>query len=163
MAIAQVETPFGVLGIATSARGVIEVNLGGPIPLDDAALTDRRSRIAAQELADAAAAQFRDYFAGKRTEFELPLDCALLEEKSFRARVLKTLMTVGYGERVSYGELAAMAGSPRAARAAGTACSTNPLAIIIPCHRVVPARGGFGSYAGGEALKKWLLELERRY
>lgn len=161
MAIAQVETPFGVLGIATSTRGVVEVNLGGPIPLDDAAALSDDDRLAAQSLADEAAKQFREYFKGERTDFELPLDCALFEENSFRARALTALMEVGYGERVSYGELAKMAGSPRAARAAGTACSTNPLAIIIPCHRVVPASGGIGSYGGGETLKKWLLELEQ--
>ena len=160
MAIAQVETPFGVLGIAASARGVVEVNLGGPIPLDDATTVSDGDRLAAQALADEAAKQFREYFLGKRKEFDLPLDCALFEEDSFRARALTALMDVGYGERISYGELAEMAGSPRAARAAGTACSTNPLAIIIPCHRVVPASGGIGSYGGGENLKKWLLELE---
>ena len=68
-----------------------------------------------------------------------------------------------YGQVVTYGELAEMAGSPRAARAAGSACATNPLGILIPCHRVVPASGGvgsFGSYAGGREMKRWLLELE---
>ena len=67
---------------------------------------------------------------------------------------------VPYGETVTYGGLAELAGFPKAARAAGTACSTNPLAMFIPCHRVVPASGGIGRYGGGESMKRALLELE---
>lgn len=160
MATAQVDIPFGTVGIATSARGVVEVNLSGPV-LDDE--SPSASSTAAQEVADLAAQQFREYFAGKRQEFDLPLDCELFTQDSFRARALTALRDVPYGQLVTYGELAEMAGSPRAARAAGSACSTNPLGLIIPCHRVVPASGGvgsFGAYAGGREMKRWLLELE---
>lgn len=159
MAISQVETPFGVLGIATSARGVVEVNLLGPVLDDDPSAADPE----AQAVAEQAAQQFREYFAGQRREFALPLDCDIFTQDSFRARALTALRDVPYGQVVTYGELAEMAGSPRAARAAGSACATNPLGILIPCHRVVPASGGvgsFGSYAGGREMKRWLLELE---
>nr|WP_120492610.1 methylated-DNA--[protein]-cysteine S-methyltransferase [Corynebacterium lactis] len=187
MATAQVDTPFGTVGIAASARGVVEVSLTGPV-LDVAAepsLADADSDALASDIANRAAQQFAEYFAGQRREFDLPLDCPLLDgpdqasseqggaeqggrdERPFRARALSALLDVPYGESVTYGELAAMAGSPRAARAAGTACSTNPLAIIIPCHRVLPVGGGvgsfgasLGSYAGGVEMKRWLLELE---
>ena len=114
-------------------------------------------------MAEQAAQQFREYFAGQRREFALPLDCDIFTQDSFRARALTALRDVPYGQVVTYGELAEMAGSPRAARAAGSACATNPLGILIPCHRVVPASGGagsFGSYAGGREMKRWLLELE---
>ncbi|QPR31406.1 methylated-DNA--[protein]-cysteine S-methyltransferase [Corynebacterium amycolatum] len=159
MAISQVETPFGVLGIATSARGVVEVNLLGPVLDDDPSAADPE----AQAVAEQAAQQFREYFAGQRREFALPLDCDIFTQDSFRARALTALRDVPYGQVVTYGELAEMTGSPRAARAAGSACATNPLGILIPCHRVVPASGGagsFGSYAGGREMKRWLLELE---
>lgn len=159
MAVSQVETPFGALGIATSARGVVEVNLLGPVLDDDPSAADPE----AQAVAELAAQQFREYFSGQRREFALPLDCDIFTQDSFRARALTALRDVPYGQVVTYGELAEMAGSPRAARAAGSACATNPLGILIPCHRVVPASGGagsFGSYAGGREMKRWLLELE---
>lgn len=159
MAIAQVETPFGALGIATSARGVVEVNLLGPVLDDDPSAAGPE----AQAVAELAAQQFREYFAGQRRDFALPLDCDFLTQDSFRARALAALRDVPYGQVVTYGELAELAGSPRAARAAGSACATNPLGILIPCHRVVPASGGagsFGAYAGGREMKRWLLELE---
>lgn len=163
MAISQVETPFGVVGVAATARGVIEVSLSGP------ALDDESSDHSPQavDVAERAAQQLREYFTGSRREFDLPLDCALFTQDTFRARALTALRAVPYGECVTYGQLAELAGSPRAARAAGSACATNPLAIIIPCHRVVPAAGGagsfgasVGSYAGGKEMKRWLLELE---
>lgn len=166
MATAQVETTFGTLGVAASARGVVEVSLTGAVLDDDTPGADSPEAAA---IAQEAAAQFAEYFAGQRREFDLPLDCPLFGEDTFRARALMALREVGYGQAVTYGELAAMAGSPRAARAAGTACSTNPLAIIIPCHRVLPAGGGvgsfgasLGSYAGGREMKRWLLSIEGR-
>lgn len=163
MAISQVETPFGAVGIAASADGVVEVNLSGPVLDDDPSAHTPE----AAAVAERAAQQFREYFAGQRRVFDLPLDCELFEQSSFRARALTALRDVPYGQWVTYGQLAEMAGSPRAARAAGTACATNPLGIIIPCHRVLPAGGGVGSfgggvgsYAGGREMKRWLLELE---
>lgn len=158
MATAEVKTPLGVIGIAASEHGIVEVSLNGPVMDVDSGGAQNEHR--AEAVVQRAAAQFAEYFSGERREFDLPLDNEVIEGASFRSRVLTAMLQVGYGEVVTYGELAEMAGSPRAARAAGTACSTNPLAIIIPCHRVVPAGGGVGSYGGGEEMKKWLLELE---
>lgn len=104
-------------------------------------------------LADEALRQLEQYFLGEREAFDLPLSPV----QRFGWEQLKALR---YGELVTYSELARRAGSPKAARAAGTACSTNPLPIVVPCHRVVPSGGGIGRYAGGVAWKRWLLELE---
>ncbi|MDO5731000.1 methylated-DNA--[protein]-cysteine S-methyltransferase [Corynebacterium sphenisci] len=109
---------------------------------------------------DAAAAQLAEYFAGRRRRFDLTLDCPELAGGSFRARALRAMAAIPYGSTLSYGELAAAAGSPRAARAAGSACSGNPLSIIVGCHRVLPAGGGVGAYGGGVANKRRLLDFE---
>jgi methylated-DNA-[protein]-cysteine S-methyltransferase len=100
------------------------------------------------------------YFSGRRRSFTIPLDLSGLPP--FTARVLEVLRTVPYGATVTYGELAARAGSPRAARAVGRAVAANPLAIVIPCHRVVAAGGRPGGYSGGGGLatKQWLLTRE---
>lgn len=158
MATIAMDSPFGTLGIAASSRGVVEVDLGGVVAKHGA-----EDDPAAREILDQAVQQFSEYFAGERKEIEVPIDPdveKMLAGDSFRARALTALREIPYGEVVSYGELAERAGSPRAARAAGTACATNPLAIIVPCHRVVPAGGGIGSYGGGEDMKRELLALE---
>lgn len=103
------------------------------------------------------ARQVRDYIAGRIRKIDFPID---LQEKGFFKQVLLALRKVPYGKTVTYGELAGMAGSPRASRAAGTACSKNPLPLIIPCHRVIASGNRLGGYGGGEKLKKKLLENE---
>jgi len=103
------------------------------------------------------ARQVRDYIAGKVKRINFPID---LQEKGFFRKVLLALKKVPYGKTVTYGELASMAGSPRASRAAGTACSKNPLPLIIPCHRVISSGNRLGGYGGGERLKRKLLENE---
>lgn len=109
-----------------------------------------------------AKSQLREYFAGQRQTFELPLK--LPDWPPFSLRVLAVLRAIPYGEVRSYGELALQAGSPRAARAVGQVMAANPLPIVIPCHRVVAARGVLGGYSGGGGLvtKSWLLDLERQ-
>ena len=104
-----------------------------------------------------ASVQVNEYLSGKRRSFDLPLSYDVSE---FREAVLEAIMDIPYGETRTYSEIASDAGSPRAARAVGTACAENPIPIIIPCHRVVPASGGIGSYAGGSAMKQKLLDLE---
>jgi methylated-DNA-[protein]-cysteine S-methyltransferase len=101
------------------------------------------------------------YLDGEReADLELPYDLRLVRSP-FRRAVLEALhRDVHRGETIRYGELAARAGNPRAARAAGTACATNPVPIVVPCHRVLPAGGGVGSYGGGPPRKVALLELE---
>lgn len=110
------------------------------------------------EVLSEAAGQVNEYLSGKRREFDLQLSYGGSE---FRVAVLDALRGIPYGEVRTYAEIAEAVGSPRAFRAVGTACAENPLAIIIPCHRVVPSSGGIGSYAGGSALKKRLLDHER--
>ena len=105
-----------------------------------------------------AADQLNEYFSGKRKRFDLPLSYGGSE---FRTSVLDALRRIPYGETRTYAEVAEEVGSPRAYRAVGTACAENPLPILIPCHRVVPSSGGVGSYAGGSALKRRLLDFER--
>lgn len=108
-----------------------------------------------------AASQLAGYFSGERREFDLPLELSAVPP--FTRKILETLRGVAYGETLTYGELAARAGAPRAARAVGQAMAVNPLPIVIPCHRVVAAGGKPGGYSGGGGLttKGWLLSFER--
>lgn len=104
--------------------------------------------------------QLRAYFAGDRTDFDLELNMAGTE---FQRRVWQALTTIPYGETRSYGEIAAQIGAAGAARAVGLANGHNPIAIIVPCHRVIGASGGLTGYGGGLDRKRSLLELERRH
>ncbi len=106
------------------------------------------------------ACELTEYFAGTRREFTFPV---LTEGTEFQQRVWHQLEKIPYGETVTYGELARIIGRPRASRAVGTANGSNPIPIVIPCHRVVAAGGKLGGYGGGLSLKKKLLELESRH
>jgi methylated-DNA-[protein]-cysteine S-methyltransferase len=108
---------------------------------------------------DEAAGQLSEYFAGRRRAFDLPL---ALDGTAFQRLVWNALLGIGYGETVSYGQLAARIGRPAAARAVGLANGRNPVSIIVPCHRVVGADGSLTGYGGGLGAKRRLLELERR-
>lgn len=108
-------------------------------------------------LLEEAARQLEEYFAGQRKEFSLPLAPKGTE---FQLRVWQALLQIPYGETRSYGELAAMVGNPKACRAVGGANHRNPLSILIPCHRVVGTKGSLTGYAGGLAIKEFLLKLE---
>jgi len=145
-------SPFGEVTVVVSERGVREISLpGDDRPEGDVGAPDRR-----------VARQLDDWFAGKRHAFDVDVD--LDGFVGFRRDVLETLVReVGWGETVTYGELADLAGRPRAARAAGSAMRDNPLPFVIPCHRVVAAGGRIGGYGGGRnavALKRELLARE---
>jgi methylated-DNA-[protein]-cysteine S-methyltransferase len=99
-----------------------------------------------------------EYFEGDRRRFDVRLDWRL--SHGFRNEVLRKLVRVPYGETASYAEMAARAGRPRAYRAAGSACATNPMPLVVPCHRVLASGGGLGGYGGGLDVKKYLLRLE---
>jgi methylated-DNA-[protein]-cysteine S-methyltransferase len=103
--------------------------------------------------------QLREYFAGQRTEFDLPL---ALDGTPFQRRVWAALVQIPYGQTISYGELAQEIGQPTAARAVGLANGRNPVSIIVPCHRVVGATGDLTGYGGGLARKQYLLAFEQR-
>lgn len=108
---------------------------------------------------DAIAREFDEYFSGRRREFQTPVDFVL--SSGFRLSVQRELPAVGYGRTITYRELAERLQNPRAVRAVGTACATNPLPVIVPCHRVVRTDGALGGYLGGLKAKTTLLELER--
>ena len=104
--------------------------------------------------------QLHDYFEGKRTRFSLPLHFAGTD---FQGRVWREIARIPYGETINYSELATRAGNPKAIRAAGTNTGRNPLAIFIPCHRVMGKDGSLTGFAGGLEWKRYLLELERKF
>lgn len=108
---------------------------------------------------DRLALELAEYFAGRRRDFTLPLDPG---GTPFQARVWQALRAIPYGETRTYGAIAALVGSPGASRAVGRANYRNPIAIVIPCHRVVEREGRLGGYGGGVARKRLLLDLERR-
>ena len=140
-------TPFGDISVVTTARGLQEIDFGG----EAGGRPDR-----------AVARQLDEWFAGRCRAFDLDLDLDGID--GFRRTALETLAReVGWGETVTYGELAEMAGRPRAARAAGSAMRHNPIPFVIPCHRVVAAGNRIGGYGGGRnavALKRELLARE---
>jgi len=105
-----------------------------------------------------AALQFGEYFKGKRKSFNLPLT---MSGTDFQMKVWNALKKIPYGKTISYGELAAMIGNPKACRAVGMANNRNPIAIIVPCHRVIGSDGSLTGYGGGLKLKSLLLELEK--
>jgi methylated-DNA-[protein]-cysteine S-methyltransferase len=161
VAYRTVDTPVGPLLLAATPAGLVRVAYARQG--HDAVLTALADQISARVLfaprnLDDAARQVDDYFAGRRHGFDLSLDLRLAH--GFRRTVLERLPAVNYGRTVSYGELAAEVGSPRAARAVGSACATNPLPLVIPCHRVVLGDGSPGAYIGGPEIKRALLELE---
>ena len=145
-------TPIGALTVFARNGIVCRVLLPGSSP------DGPPDAVAGRD--DAVARQLDEYFRGARVRLEVEVD---LDDVSgaFRRRVLETLHErVAYGETVSYGELAEMAGSPAAFRAVGTAMATNPVPIFVPCHRVLAAGGRIGGYGGGLAMKRALLVLE---
>jgi methylated-DNA-[protein]-cysteine S-methyltransferase len=107
----------------------------------------------------AAAQQLREYFEGRRTEIELPLEP---RGTAFQQSVWKRLLEIPYGQTISYGELARQVGNPKAARAVGAANGANPLPIVVPCHRVIGSGGSLTGFGGGLPVKEGLLELEAR-
>lgn len=161
VAYRTIDTPVGQLLIAATRAGLVRVAYASQG--HDAVLTALASQISprvlfAPQRLDDAARQFDDYFARHRRGFDLAVDLRLAH--GFRRTVLEHLPDVGYGRTVSYGELAAEVGSPGAARAVGSACASNPVPLVIPCHRVVLRGGSPGGYIGGPAIKRALLDLE---
>ena len=161
VAYRTVDSPVGRLLLAATDLGLVRVAYARED--HDAVLQALADRISPRILAaparlDAAARQLEEYFAGRRHTFDLPLDWQLAA--GFRAAVLHRLPDVGYGRTASYASVAALAGRPRAVRAVGTACATNPLPVVIPCHRVVRSDGSLGGYRGGVEAKRTLLTLE---
>jgi methylated-DNA-[protein]-cysteine S-methyltransferase len=161
VAYRTLDTPVGTLLLAATGAGLVRVAF--PIEDHDQVLGTLATLISPRVLRapgrlDTAAHEIDEYFAGQRRSFDLPLDYRL--SSGFRRAVLTRLPGIGYGQTASYAALAAAVGSPRAYRAVGTACATNPLPVVLPCHRVVKSDGQAGRYRGGPAAKQFLLDLE---
>ncbi|HWG65030.1 MAG TPA: methylated-DNA--[protein]-cysteine S-methyltransferase [Streptosporangiaceae bacterium] len=155
------DSPVGPLLLAATDQGLIRVAYsaeGHETVLQ--ALADKISPriLNAPSRLDVTARELDEYFAGRRRAFDLPLDWRL--SAGFRRTVLSHLPEIGYGHTASYADVARLAGNPKAMRAVGTACATNPLPVVVPCHRVVRSDGQVGGYLGGPDAKRTLLTLE---
>jgi methylated-DNA-[protein]-cysteine S-methyltransferase len=150
MHYAVMSTTVGPVTVASTDRGLAAVHFGNSVP--DGAVVDNSAN---REIVK----QLSEYFERKRTRFELPLD---VEGTPFQKSVWSELLRIPYGETRSYGDIAKALGRPTAARAVGMANHNNPVAIVIPCHRVVGQNGSLTGYAGGLHLKEQLLSIERQ-
>ncbi len=146
------DTPLGKMAIASDGQGIIAAQL--------ASMAQWSGVRAADKLTDQAARQLEEYFAGRRKVFELPLNPA---GSVFQKAVWQALQAIPYGHTMSYKQVAAYLGNPKASRAVGAANNKNPLLIIVPCHRVVGAGGALVGYAAGLGMKRRLLELELQH
>jgi methylated-DNA-[protein]-cysteine S-methyltransferase len=162
IAYTTVDSPFGPLLLAKTPRGLVRVGL--PNEEVEALLVDLAGRISPRVLEapaglDQERRELDDYFAGRRRGFELPIDWQL--SHGFHLRARQGIAAIPYGETRTYTDLARGAGNERAVRAAGSACSRNPIPLVVPCHRVLRSDGGLGGYAGGVGMKERLLEFEQ--
>jgi methylated-DNA-[protein]-cysteine S-methyltransferase len=156
-----IDTPVGSLLVAATDTGLVRVAYASEN--HEAVLQSLADRISPRILAaparlDHVARELEEYFGGRRQRFDVPLDWRL--SAGFRSTVLHHLPEIGYGHTASYAAVARLAGNPKAVRAVGSACATNPLPVIVPCHRVVRSDGGMGGYLGGAEAKSILLTLE---
>ena len=153
IAYTTTDSPFGTITLAATEEGL--VSLGLPNLATDEVLETLSAKVSPRILEapsrlDEARRELDLYFEGKLKQFDLPLDWRL--SSGFRQKVLREIDRIPFGETRSYKEMAAGAGNPRAVRAAGSACGSNPIAIIVPCHRVLRTGGGLGGYGGGLEL-----------
>jgi len=161
VAYRTIDTPVGTLLLAATEQGLVRVAYASEN--HDAVLQTLADRISPRVLhaparLDATAIELEEYFAGRRRSFDVALDWRL--SVGFRSIVLRHLPEIAYGRTASYAAVAQLAGNAKAVRAVGTACATNPLPVIVPCHRVVRSDGGMGGYLGGVEAKRTLLTLE---
>ena len=174
-------TPLGSVWVAVSPRGLVAVEIGEGderrMTNDEGALEMIATKVEAivrtvrrlgfsqvsidQERTGEALRQIAEYLQGQRQVFDLPVDWSVLTH--FQEQALRATYTIPYGQTTTYGAIAHALGKPRAARAVGRAEATNPMPLVIPCHRVLGADGGLHGYGAGKGLetKKWLLELEK--
>lgn len=143
-------TPVGRVTIASNGCAITAIAIG------EVGLQGTRKP---SPLTNDAANQLQEYLAGRRRYFDLPLDPA---GSPFQKKVWQEMLDIPYGSTKTYGEIACTVGSPRGARAVGMAANRNPIAIVIPCHRVLASNGKLGGYANGVEVKRFLLDLERR-
>lgn len=157
------QSPIGLLLLATTAQGLVKIAFAPEATdrtLDELATKIGPRIVQSPELLDSAHQQLEEYFGGTRTQFDLPLDLQL--SHGFRRQVVDLLRTIPYGHTQTYSQVAVTLNNPRAVRAVGSACATNPLPIIIPCHRVLKSNGEIGGYLAGLEAKTTLLDMEKR-
>ena len=163
VAYATTDSPLGPLLLASTDQGLVRVAYLEFADRDEVlqSLADRVSprMLEAPGRLDEPRRELDDYFDGRRREFDLPLDRRLMSD--FTRRILSATAAIPFGSVSTYGAVAREAGSPRGYRAAGNALGSNPMPIVIPCHRVLHGDGGIGGYTGGLERKRTLLELER--
>ena len=154
------DTPIGPLTLAATSAGVVRIEFGH----DERVLEELSSEVSPRVVRlpgrlDEVRRELEEYFAGRRRRFDVPVDRRL--SRGYRRTVLEALSReVAYGQTVSYKELAERTGNPRASRAVGSAMATNPIPIVVPCHRVLRTGGALGGYGGGLDTKVWLLRHE---
>jgi methylated-DNA-[protein]-cysteine S-methyltransferase len=161
VAYASMDSPVGELLVAVTDHGVVRVAFSSE--LSDKVLAELAARVSPRVLrlparTDEVRRELDQYFAGSRRTFEVPVDWSLV--RGFAQGVLRATARVPFGETTTYRRVAEAAGSPRASRAAGNALGSNPIPIVVPCHRVLHSGGGLGGYAGGLDRKKTLLSIE---
>jgi len=161
VAYTTIDSPVGLLLLAATPKGLVRVAYDSED--HDRVLYALSQRLSPRVLRaprrlDAAARELDEYFSGQRRVFDLPLDLSL--SKGFRQLVQRHLPEIGYGQTRTYRQVAELVGNAKAVRAVGTACATNPLPVVVPCHRVLRADGTPGGYVGGPGVKKALLSLE---
>jgi methylated-DNA-[protein]-cysteine S-methyltransferase len=162
VAYGTLDSPLGELLVAVTPRGLVRLAYDEEA-VEDIVLADLAERVSPRvlrvpERTDAVRRELDDYFAGRRHGFETRVDWSLV--RGFAGDVLRATARVPFGEVSTYRDVAAAAGSPRAYRAAGNALGSNPIPIVVPCHRVLHAGGGLGGYTGGLDRKRHLLRLE---
>lgn len=156
-----VDSPFGPLTAASTTQGLVRLAFPEE-PLDE--VLERLAQKLSPRIVEApnrfeqVRRELDEYFAGKRRDFDVPLDRVLMS--AFAKKVLAATSAIPYGNVSTYTEMATEAGSPRGSRAAGNALGSNPIPVIVPCHRVLRTGGNLGGYGGGLDRKRWLLELE---
>jgi len=161
VAYAELDSPLGSLLVASTPKGL--VRLAYPDERRDGVLDDLATKVSprlleAPERLDEVRRRLDDYFEGRTHEFEIEVDYALT--KGFVRRVLRATARIPFGKLATYRVIARRAGSPNGYRAAGNALGSNPIPIVVPCHRVVHSTGGLGGYTGGLERKEFLLHLE---
>lgn len=161
VAYRTLDTPLGPLLLAVTDAGLVRVAFESEdhdLVLEQLASDVSPRILRAPARLDDTARQIDEYFAGTRNAFDVLLDLRL--STGFRREVLDRLPEIAYGHTASYAQVAALSGRPRAVRAVGTACATNPLPVVVPCHRVIRSDGSIGAYRGGPEAKAVLLALE---
>jgi len=162
VAYAKVDSPLGPLVVAATPRGLVRLaytgSRGEGEVVEDLAGKLSPRILEAPDRLDEVRRELDEYFEGRRVGFEVPIDWSLTH--GFTGEVLRQTARIEYGKTSTYAELATRAGSPRAVRAAGNALGSNPIPVVVPCHRVLRTGGALGGYTGGVERKEFLLRLE---